>query len=102
MELASDALIPGLYVDFNELLESDLVLLSQHDTRQDAKGNTVHLYEGLIISIFSDDVDGNGNPDNLVAEGVVERNRNDGWAKHVKWCRRIGSQGIRHQSDLIP
>jgi hypothetical protein len=87
-------------VDFNELLEPNLVLLSQHDTKQDTDGNIIRLYDGLTISIFSDDIDANGNPDNLIAVGVVERNRNNGWAKHVKWCCRIGPEGIRHQSEL--
>ena len=96
----SDKPLPRLYVDFNELLAPDLVLLSQHDTKRDTNGNMVHLHEGLAVSIFSDDADANGKPDNLVASGIVERNSNEGWAKHVKWCCRISAEGIRHESDL--
>jgi catechol 2,3-dioxygenase-like lactoylglutathione lyase family enzyme len=43
--------------------------------------------------------DQTGRCDDLVAEGVVERNRDERWA-HVKWNCRIGPEGIRHQSDL--
>jgi hypothetical protein len=92
--------LPRLWVDFNELLEHNLVLLSKQDTKMDAKGNLVHLFEGLAVSIFDDDLDASGKPDALVAQGVVERNRDEGWSKHVKWCCRINAEGIRNQSDL--
>jgi hypothetical protein len=100
MRMSSDKPLPRLHVDFNEMVAPDLVLLSRHDARVDANGEMIHLYEGLAISIFSDDLNDQGQPDNLVAVGVVEINRDDGWSKHVKWCCRIGPGGIRHESDF--
>jgi hypothetical protein len=91
---------PLFYVDFNELMEFDVVLLSQTDTKKDAHGNDVHLTEGLPIAIYSDDVGEDGKPDNLVAEGVVIPNKYTGSFPHVRWCCRISNRGIRHQSDL--
>jgi hypothetical protein len=91
---------PQLRVDFNELLEADLVLLSRDDAKIDTDGNLVTLHEGMLVSIFDEDFDQSGNPDNLIALGVVERNKNAGWAAHVKWCCRIDSAGINHQSDF--
>ena len=91
---------PLFYVDFNELMEFDVVLLSQTDLKKDAGGNNIQLIEGLRIAIYSDDIGDDGRPDNLVAEGVVIRNRYTGHFPHVKWCCRIGPEGIRHQSDL--
>src|SRR5579859_3891796 len=91
---------PRLYVDFNELLAPDLVLLSQHDTKVDANGDVIQLYEGLAVSIFDHDVGADGKPDKLVVTGIVERNRSEGWAKQVKWCCRISPEGIRHESDM--
>ncbi len=91
---------PLLYVDFNEMLDVDLVLLSKGDTRLDAAGNAVHLHEGLAVAIYSDDLDQNDKPDFLIARGVVERNRDEGWSRHVKWCCRIDATGIKHQSDV--
>jgi hypothetical protein len=99
--MSSDKPLPRLCVDFNELLAPDLVLLSRHDEEPDADGEMVHLYEGLAVAIFSDDLDDQGQPDKLVAVGIVERNRDDGWAKDVRWCCRIGPDGIRHESDLM-
>ena len=93
--------LPRLSVDFNEMLEADLVLLSKTDTRSDSSGQTVALSDGLVVQVYEDDLGGQGQPDALVAEGRVERN-NSGvdWASHAKWCCRIGPQGIRHKSEV--
>ncbi len=89
-----------LYVDFNELIESNLVLLSKGDTKLSSTGETVVLREGMPIEVCSDDVGDNGETDNLIACGVVERNTKTGWACDVKWCCRIDGNGIRPESDL--
>lgn len=90
---------PLLSVDFNEMLEPDLVLLSVDDRTSDAQGQIILLREGLEIDIYSDDVEDRSNP--LVARGVVERNNTAAtWAAHVKWCCRIDAAGIHYQSDL--
>jgi hypothetical protein len=90
---------PRLYVDFNEMLEPNLVLLSKEDTTVDSHGNVVVLREGATVRIYDDDSDINGNVDNLVAEGIVERNIATGWGAVAKWCCRIDSNGIRHESE---
>jgi hypothetical protein len=91
---------PLFHVDFNELMEFDVILLSQTDIKKDARGNDVRLVEGLPIAIYEDDVGVDGRPDNLVAEGVVIPNKYTGPFPHVKWCCRISPEGIRHQLDL--
>jgi hypothetical protein len=92
---------PLFKVDFNELMDFDVILLSRDDIRKDVRGNDVQLVEGLPIAIFSDDdLGADGQPDNLVAEGVAIPNKFTTHFPHVKWCCRIGPEGIRHQSDL--
>jgi hypothetical protein len=91
---------PMLYVDFNELLAPDLVLLSAADTKIDVQGREVSLRDGLEVIVYMDDTNASGDVDNLLATGVVERNRSSGWGAHVKWCCRIDENGIRHQSEL--
>ncbi len=91
---------PMLYADFNEMLEPNLVLLSVTDTKTASNGVVMPLSDGLQVSLYMDDTDERGHPDNLVATGVVEANRSTGWGAHVKWCCRIDSTGIRHQSEL--
>lgn len=90
--------VPTLYVDFNEMLDGDLVLLSQGDTKTTADGRSVSLYEGMPVRVYMDDADEVG-PNNLVASGYVELNRDTGWSSHVKWCCRIDSNGIRHEIE---
>lgn len=90
-----------LYVDFNEMIENDLVLLAKEDTKLDSAGNEVHLYEGLEVSIYEDDYDQNGERDDLVAEGIVVRNpKKKGWGSVAKWCCRISKPGVRNESEL--
>ncbi|WP_407404110.1 hypothetical protein [Chryseobacterium sp.] len=91
---------PRIYVDFNEMVEEDLVLLSKNDTELDSAGNLVHLSENMFIKIYMDDVDEANKIDNLLAEGIVERNTiNEGWGTIAKWNCRINHKGIYHESD---
>lgn len=88
-------------VDFNETLDADLVLLSQTDLRQDSSGSTVHLSEGRLFYIYEPDVGDDGRPDNLIAQGRVERTLEGvAWASAAKWCCRIDEYSIRHESDV--
>lgn len=92
---------PRIYVDFNEMLDNDLVLLSKTDSKHDSDGNLVFFKEGMSIQIYTDDVDENGNQDNLIAEGMVEVNtvKKGAWGSIAKWNCRINKNGIRHESD---
>jgi len=91
---------PRILVDFNEMLEPNLVLLSKEDARRDSHNNLISLYEGLLIYVYDDNTDNNGNRDNLVAEGVVERNNTLSWGKNAKWCCRINEKGIQRESEI--
>lgn len=92
---------PRIPVDFNEMLESDLVLLSQTDTRVDSLGTTIVLTEGLPVLIYEEGAGADGQSDYLIASGTVEKNAGDaGWGQGAKWCCRIDSQGIRYQSEI--
>ena len=47
--------IPELYVDFNEMLEPDLVLLSAADSKVAVTGEQISLRAGLQVAIYMDD-----------------------------------------------
>ncbi|MCV9929877.1 hypothetical protein OIU83_19610 [Flavobacterium sp. LS1R49] len=89
-----------IYVDFDEMIDFDLVLLSQKDTKLNSADIEVELSEGMGIDIYMDDEQANGFKDNLIASGIVERNRS-GLFEISKWCCRIDENGIQHESEEI-
>lgn len=80
---------PRLFVDFNEMLGSDLVLLSRDDQKVDSSGTTVTFTEGMRVYLYMPDADESGAPTNLYATGRAELNRAGGWSSSVRWCCRI-------------
>jgi hypothetical protein len=94
--------LPTFHVDFNELLQPDLVLLSKADEREDSDGNLVTLVEGMRVKVWEIDLSDDGQRDDLVATGAAVRNTAGGWSAYVKWCCLIDESGIQHQSDIKP
>ncbi len=91
-----------IYVDFNEMVSEDVFLLSKEDVKKDSFGNLVTFYEGMPVSIYSDDCDDEGRTDNLIGEAVavkVDLREYPYW-KNVKWCCRVDMDGLMHESDL--
>lgn len=84
-------------VDFNELIEHDLVMLSQADERTDVTGVSVALVQGLQVEVQEENLYADGIHEVLFAQGVVEANTTGNWL-HVKWLCRIDSAGI---TDLV-
>lgn len=84
---------PRFSVDFNELLESDLVMLSQTDLRKEIDGSLVLLVDGLPIEVQQESFYDDGTHEVLFARGVVEINSTGTWP-HVKWCCRFDSEGV--------
>jgi len=64
-----------LRADFNGLFgDGDggaLLCLSHRDTARNEVGDLVTLYDGMQVTAFDDDIDENGNKDDLIANGVV-------------------------------
>lgn len=73
---------PRIYVDFNEMIDSNVVLLSQTDFKKDSDGNTVELKDGMKVKIYMDDLNDLKEPDNLITDGTVELNVS-GFLKYV-------------------
>jgi len=86
-----------LRVDFNELVQDDLVLLSQTDDVTDSDGKAVKLSAGMSVSIYEFNPYEDGALEYLLAEGTVELNdsaENGDWTSAAKWCCRINKNGI--------
>lgn len=84
---------PRIRVDFNELIEEDLILLSKTDQREDSDGNVIDLSSGLEVSIYEYNHYDDGTKEYLLADGVVELN-SSGKSPIAKWCCRISGNGI--------
>ena len=90
---------PRIYVDFNEMVESNLVLLSKTDFKEDSDGNLIELKEGMVVKIYENSENENNEEDNLIAEGTVELNTYKDWASAAKWNCRINEKGIHPESE---
>ncbi|WP_372756090.1 hypothetical protein [Labilibaculum sp.] len=85
-----------IYVDFNDMLEDNLVPLSENDLIEDSKGNNIELKAGIHIKIYADDFSSCHKRDNLIAEGIVEE---DSGCGPMKWNCRIDKKGIYNESQ---
>ena len=88
-----------IYVDFNDMIEEDLVILSETDIKEDSKGKKIKLKEGLKVKLYSDDLCSCNESDNLIADGVVELNSHGNWNRESKWNCRINKLGIYNESQ---
>ncbi|WMY72571.1 hypothetical protein RHD99_13890 [Buttiauxella selenatireducens] len=86
-------------VNFNELLELNLILFSRNNLRKNVVVNFVEFTVGINVSITEIDFDEFGNRDDLIASGTLEINETAGWDHNIKWCCRIDHMGIRHKSE---
>jgi hypothetical protein len=57
--------------DFNGLI-GEILCLSHKNTCEDTVGNSVTLGAGMLLTVFDEDVDDNGNRDDLIATGTVK------------------------------
>ena len=87
-----------LKADFNGLF-SQVLCLSHDDTAVDEHGNVVTLGEGMQVTAFDEDME-NGQRDDLIASGMVERSPDWLRCRGSRWVLRIDENGVRHESDL--
>jgi len=91
---------PFLYVDYNERVAGNAILLSQADMKNDYHGNPIALYEGLEVVGYQEDEDMEGVRDDIIMEGICIPNRL-GDFQHVKWLLKANDKGIRYMSDIM-
>ena len=88
-----------LQSDFNGLF-GEWLCLSHAETCLDANGEQVEVREGMTATVFDEDVDDDGNPDNLIATGTVQRPPDWLQCAGSRWALKIDGNGVRHESDL--
>jgi hypothetical protein len=83
-----------IYADFHNLDDSNRLRLTCAGTREDLERQGIELREGLVLTFYMDDADDRGEPDELLAEGVVQYDeRQSTWVASVDWA------AVRHASD---
>jgi hypothetical protein len=85
---------PRIYADFHNADAQGRLRLNCVGTMEDLARQKVELREGLLISLYSDDVDSDGKLDELLVEGVVSFSDEEHcWVAVIDWS------AIRHASD---
>jgi hypothetical protein len=83
-----------VYADFQNLDDANRLRLTCAGTMQDLARQGIQLQEGLILTLYSDDADDQGQPDELRAEGVVHYDADEQY-----WVATIDWTAIRHASE---
>lgn len=88
---------PRVFADF---LNADLegrIRLNCLGTTQDLAKKQLSLHPGLLLTLYADDSDAEGNPDELEVNGVVEYSQAEQcWVACVDWS------AVRNKSDTQP
>jgi hypothetical protein len=85
---------PKVYADFHNLDDLNRLRLTCAGTLADLARQGIELREGLVLTLFMDDADDQGQSDELLAEGVVHYYPDEQiWVASVDW------DTVRHASE---
>ena len=85
---------PKIYADFHNLDDSNRVRLTCAGTVADLLRQGINLREGLVLTLYMDDADDRGQPDELLADGLAHYDLGEQvWVASVDW------DSVRHASD---
>jgi hypothetical protein len=85
---------PKVYADFHNADPHGRLRLNCVGTIEDLSRQQVELRDGLLLTLYSDDLDANGQLDELLVDGVVSYSGEE----HC-WVATIDWSAIRHASD---
>ena len=85
---------PRVYADFQNLDDANRLRLTCAGTVHDLERLGLRLTEGLVLTLYCDDADDAGRPDELQAEGVVHYSN-----EQACWVAAIDWNALRHASD---
>jgi hypothetical protein len=85
---------PRVYVDFHNADSQGRIRLNCIGTIEDLSQQQVKLREGLVLSLYSDDLDDKRQLDELLVDGVVSFSEEEHcWVAAIDWA------AIHHASD---
>jgi hypothetical protein len=85
---------PKIFHDFQNADSRGRLRLICAGTIDDLVQKKVELRDGLLLTFYSDDLDADGKPDELLTDGVVAFS-----AEEQCWVASIDWNAIRHASD---
>jgi hypothetical protein len=85
---------PKIYADFHNADVRGRLRLNCVGTIEDLAQQHVELHDGLLLTLYSDDLDHSGQEDELLVDGVVSFSEDE----HC-WVATIDWSAIRHASE---
>lgn len=85
---------PRVYADFQNLDDRNRLRLTCAGTIEDLRRQKIELREGLALTLYMDDADDDGRPDELRAAGMVQFN-----SEEECWVAEIDWSALWHASD---
>jgi hypothetical protein len=77
-----------IYGDFNNLDDENRIRLTTLGSLSDIARLGIQLREGLALTITADDADDDGNPDDLMADGIIRYNEKEKcWVAQIDWSK---------------
>lgn len=86
-----------IYIDTNHYDEAKRFILTKVGTIEDLERLKIELQEGLKLVFYTDDADDDGKSDDLVAEGIVEYDK-----ENNRWVARVDWNEFRNISKIAP
>jgi hypothetical protein len=83
-----------IYADFHNLDDCNRLRLTCMGTRDDLARHGIELQEGLRLTFYMDDANDNGEPDDLLADGVTHYD-----AEEHCWVAAVDWPTLRHASQ---
>jgi hypothetical protein len=65
---------PRVYADFQNLDDENRLRLTCAGTRRDLQRQGIELRHGMALTLYTDDADDQGRPDELWTDGIVQFN----------------------------
>jgi hypothetical protein len=91
---------PRIYADFQNLDDENRVRLDSRGTAKDLVRLGILLSDGLEVTLYTDDADARGQPDDLLVDGVVRLAENSAdWIADVDWSSLRHSSGEKQPLD---
>lgn len=88
---------PRIYADFHNADSQGRLRLNCVGTLEDLSQQQVALHEGMVLTLYADDLDDQGQPDELLVDGLVSFSQDEQcWVAAIDW------KAIRHASDRVP